>query len=278
MTTTLRPTGPLQQNSDGARARAYEICVNSRHVGVLELASDTQFGPSVGVVRGLAVDGPDRRRGRATVAALAAEEVLRSWGCTRVRASVPAGAEGAHRLVTALGYRELSRNMVKELVPGPRPLPPGAAARPIAPAEYEDWSEAARAGFAQDWVDRGMTPEAARAKSDASHAELLPRGLDTPGTWIRILEADGERAGQVWVAAREVAPGRPGAYVFDVEVPAGQRGRGHGRTLMLLAEGVALEAGAELLGLHVFAGNAPALGLYASLGYVTTERHYGKDL
>ncbi|MZD05725.1 GNAT family N-acetyltransferase, partial [Streptomyces sp. SID5785] len=33
MTTTLRPTEPLQQADDGQRARHYAVCVNSRPVG-----------------------------------------------------------------------------------------------------------------------------------------------------------------------------------------------------------------------------------------------------
>ncbi len=66
MTTTLRPSGPLQQSADGARSRPYEIRVNSRRVGALLLACDTPFGPAVGEIRDLEVDAPDRRRGRAT--------------------------------------------------------------------------------------------------------------------------------------------------------------------------------------------------------------------
>ena len=66
---------------------------------------------------------------------------------------------------------------------------------------------------------------------------------------------------------REVRPASGRAYVYDVEVDEAHRGRGHGRALMLLAERSALAAGRPLLGLHVFAGNTPAIGLYESLGY-----------
>ncbi|MFD3540769.1 GNAT family N-acetyltransferase [Streptomyces sp. NPDC058662] len=273
MTTTLRPSGPLQQTSGGARSRPYEIRVNSRPVGALVIASDTPFGPSVGEIRDLLVEEPDRRRGRATVAALAAEEVLRGWGCRRVRASVPAGSAGGLRLAAALGYTEYSRTMDKELPPEPPALSEGVLARPMTAAEYEDWQAGAIEGYAADWVGRGMSTEAARAKSLADHEALLPRGQDTPGVTLTVLEAAGALVGHLWLAARG-----EGSYVYDVVVDPAHRNRGYGRDLMLLAEGQALAAGHRSLGLHVFTDNTPALRLYESLGYRPTSFNYAKDL
>ncbi|MEU3603335.1 GNAT family N-acetyltransferase [Streptomyces sp. NPDC006798] len=106
MTTTLRPTGPPREETGGARARDYDICVNGRRVGGVEIATLPGAGPRTGTLRALHVDPADRRRGRGTVAALAAEEVLRGWGCDTVRVSVPPAAAEAVRLVTALGYTE----------------------------------------------------------------------------------------------------------------------------------------------------------------------------
>lgn len=80
MTTTLRPTGPIQQGADGARTRAYDVCDNGRPVGAVEIGTDPGFGATAGVLRSLRIDEPNRRRGRGTIAALAAEEVLRGWG------------------------------------------------------------------------------------------------------------------------------------------------------------------------------------------------------
>ncbi|NDZ99057.1 GNAT family N-acetyltransferase, partial [Streptomyces sp. SID10116] len=77
MTTTLRPTGPLQQGADGAKARTYDVCVNSRPVGSIGLATHEVFGPRVCRLHDLRIAEPDRGRGRGTVAALAAEEVAR---------------------------------------------------------------------------------------------------------------------------------------------------------------------------------------------------------
>ncbi|MFD0269499.1 GNAT family N-acetyltransferase [Streptomyces sp. NPDC127106] len=273
MTTTLRPSGPLQQGAGGARSRPYEIRVNSRRVGALLIASDGAFGPAVGEIRGLAVDPPDRGRGRATVAALAAEEVLRGWGCRRIRVSVPAASSGGHRLAEALGYTEYSRNMAKQLPAAPPALPNGVLGRTMTAAEYGEWLPRAVEGYTEDMVSRGMPAEAARAKSEADHAGSLPEGPATPGTHLLVLEAAGVPVGTVWVGRND-----EGGYVYDVAVAEQHRGRGHGRTLMLLAERAALGAGERTLGLHVFSGNVPALRLYESLGYRPTGLNYTKDL
>ncbi|MET3986215.1 GNAT family N-acetyltransferase [Streptomyces sp. PvR034] len=274
MTTTLRPSAPLQQTPTGARSRPYEIRVNSRRVGALVLTAAEPLGSVViGTISGLAVDEGDRRRGRATVAGLAAEEILRSWGCRRVTVSVPTDSGGGLRLAEALGYLRTGRTMVKDLGADPPPLPAGTIGRPITAEEYGPWLADATVRYAGDWEARGLSPEAAHAKSVADHASQLPQGPDSPGVDILVLEAAGERAGHIWV-------GRLGgtAYVFDVEVAAEHRGRGHGRSLMLLAEGAARAAGLTSLGLHVFAGNTPAERLYESLGYRYTAVNFAKDL
>ena len=72
MTTTLRPAGPEERGPDGSRARDFTVCVNSRPVGAIRLATDERFGPAHGRIVSLAVDPPDRRRGRGCVAAAGA--------------------------------------------------------------------------------------------------------------------------------------------------------------------------------------------------------------
>ncbi|MBT2459636.1 GNAT family N-acetyltransferase [Streptomyces sp. ISL-86] len=273
MTTTLRPSGPLQQSTAGARSRPYEVRVNSRRVGALVIAADTPFGPTVGEIRDLSIDEPDRRRGRATVAALAAEEVLRGWGCRRVRVTVPAASAGGLRMAQSLGYTENSRNMAKELPSVPPALRGGVTGRPMTGAEYEVWHLKALEDYAADWTSRGMSAEAAHAKSVADHEAQLPHGLATPGATFAVLEAAGVPVGHVWLAPRG-----EGSYIFDIEVDPGHRGQGYGRDLMLLAERTALAEDHRILALQVFAGNTPALRLYESLGYRPVHVNYAKDL
>lgn len=274
MTTTLRPTGPMQRDADGVRSRTYQVCVNSRPVGATELATHPVFGPTVGQVRHLAIDEPDRRRGRGTVAALAAEEVLRGWGCTRVEVAIPAAAPTALSLAAALGYVERNRRMAKPLGTGAPPaLPPGSTARAMTDDEYARWLTRAEASYAQTWMERGVPEDQARAKSATDHARLLPEGRATPGTSLLVLTHDGTDVGTLWLALNE-----DGGFVYDVRVDEEYRGHGHGRSLMLLAERDAADGGAGTIGLNVFAGKTPALRLYESLGYQPITYYLHKPL
>jgi GNAT superfamily N-acetyltransferase len=249
MTTTLRPTEPLQQNADGTRSRRYQVCVNSRPVGAIHLGTHPVFGDAVARITKLRIDEPDRRRGR---------------GCRRIEATVPAGSEAAFRLATALGYVVRNRGMEKPLGDTPPELPEGSRARPMTEAEFGPWLEKGKQDYAQSWTERGVPEAEARAKSERDHATLLPDGPATPGTLISVLEHEGTAVGVLWLALRADS-----SFVFDVETHAAHRGKGHGRTLMLLAEAQTIVEGRRTIGLNVFAGNTPAERLYASLGYET---------
>ncbi|MDN5384001.1 GNAT family N-acetyltransferase [Streptomyces sp. LB8] len=274
MTTTLRPSEPLQQHADGTRSRRYRVCVNGRPVGAVHLSTHPVLGPAVARILDLSVDGPDRGRGRGTVAALAAEEVVRGWGCKQIEAVVPAEAAAALRLITALGYVERSRGMEKQLGTTAPGLPAGSRGRPMTEAEYEAWIARSRTTHVQSRIDRGVPADRARALAEKDYARLLPQGPATPDMLLSVLEHEGTPVGTLWVAT---AADR-GAYVYDVEVDERFRGRGHGRSLMLLAEAQAMAAGRHVLGLNVFAGNTPAERLYESLGYRPVLHGFYKEL
>jgi ribosomal protein S18 acetylase RimI-like enzyme len=273
MTTTLRPTEPLQRAADGALSRHYRVCVNSRPVGAVRVSTDPVFGPAFAHIEDLYIEEPDRGRGRGTVAALAAEEVARGWGCGQIGIRVPADATAALRLATALGYVHRNRGMEKQLGAVAPELPEGSRARPMTEAEYGPWAERGTAEYARDWIDRGVPEASAWAKARQDSALSLPRGLATENTRISVLEHEGLAVGFLWLAFRE---GK--AFVFDVETYEEHRGRGHGRSLMLLAEAQTIAAGGRVLGLNVFAGNTPAERLYESLGYVTVGYSMYKKL
>lgn len=273
MTTTLRPTEPLQRGAGGALSRRYQVCVNSRPVGGIRLSTHPEYGPTVARVGELRVDEPDRGRGRGTVAVLAAEEVARGWGCRRVETAVPGDADAARRLATTLGYVLRNRNMSKRLDGPPPGLPSGSAARSMTEAEYGPWLAREREAFARTLVEWGVPEDEAYSKTDQGHARFLPDGLASENTLISVLEHEGTPVGTLWLA---LWPDM--AYVLDVESDAAHRGHGHGRTLMLLAEAQASAGGRDRVGLNVFAGNTPAEKLYESLGYTTSEYHFYKNL
>ncbi|MEU0739581.1 GNAT family N-acetyltransferase [Streptomyces sp. NPDC006134] len=273
MTTTLRPVEPLQRAADGTRSRHYQVCVNSRPVGAIHLGTSPAFGDSVARILDLRIDEPDRRRGRATVAVLAAEEVARGWGCRQIEATVPAAAGAALHLAQELGYVLRNRAMAKRLGGTPPELPAGNRVRPMTWAEFEVWHAEDAERFVRAWTERGVPEAAASAKARRDHEMLLPQGPDTEDMLFSVLEHEGARVGVLWLALREDS-----AWVFGVETDPAHRGRGHGRTLMRLAEAQAITAGRRALGLNVFAGNTPAERLYESLGYETTQYIYCKTL
>ncbi|MFB7916955.1 GNAT family N-acetyltransferase [Streptomyces sp. NPDC056061] len=278
MTITLRPTGPIQEGTDGARSRAYDVCDNGRPVGAVEIGTDAAFGTAAGVLRSVSIDEGTRRRGRGTIAVLAAEEVLRGWGCSQVRTEVPEGNDAARRLATALGYTDRGRNMTKDVGPAAPGLPEGVAARPMTPEEFARWLDTAIDTYAQSWIDRGVPVEQAMHKSRSDHARNLPHGLDTEGAHLHVLVHGDTVVGHVWVTVRDDGPGGASGYVYDVEVYEEHRGRGFGRALMVQAERITLDEGAHVLGLHVFAANTPALRLYESLGYQVVQYNLAKSL
>ncbi len=278
MTTTLRPAAPEEHGPDGARSRHFTVCVNSRPVGAIHLATDARFGPEAGRIVSLRIEERDRGRGRATVAALAAEEVLRDWGCRRVEATVPQDTAIALRLATALGYTERNRAMLKELPGTPAPLPEGSAVRPMGEAEYAAWHSRERAGYIRAWTSRGVPHDQAAAAADEGYRKALPDGVHTADTALRTLVHDGADVGWLWLRLRTPGDASAPGWVFAVEVAEARRGEGHGRTLMLAAERECLAAGVHALGLNVFTANTPALRLYESLGYRTTARVMVKPL
>jgi GNAT superfamily N-acetyltransferase len=272
MTTTLRPTEPLQQHPDGTRHRAYEIRVNSRPVGGLVLSARPAHG--LGSIVGLRVAEGDRGRGRAAVAVLAAEEVLRGWGCRRTEGVVPAGSEAGLRLATSLGYTEDSR-LLRKVLPGRAPaLPAGSVARRMTEAEFSDWREheqATHAGVLREYL--GLSEEQAGERSAHDLAAAFPEGPRSRGQRLWILEHEGVAVGTLWLADRETD-----VYVMAVEVAEEYRGRGHGRSLLHWTEADGLAEGHRAAELNVHTRNTPALRLYESLGYRPFQHHFVKPL
>ncbi|MFI9272644.1 GNAT family N-acetyltransferase [Kitasatospora sp. NPDC052896] len=278
MTTTLRPAGPEQPLPNGGRSRLWQVCANGRPVGAVRTSADPVGHGFSGRIEGLEItDG--RRRGRGTVAVLAAEELLRGWGCHRAEVAVPVEAPAALALARVLGYAETNRKLRKELGQPPA-LAPGLTLRPIGPVEFPDWLAEAKAEYRAQLVRSGLTPQQAHDKCEADHTHLLTEGPATPGVLLRQLLHGGTPVGSVWVALRDslLPGGRPLAWVMTVQVAAAHRGLGHGRELMLAAERACLDAGVRDLGLNVYSDNRIASSLYESLGYRVTSRVLAKPL
>jgi ribosomal protein S18 acetylase RimI-like enzyme len=150
--------------------------------------------------------------------------------------------------------------------------------RPITAEEFADFVQRVQAGYASDIeVHGGQTHDAALEKASADMAAALPKGMQTPGHAIFVVEADGVDVGRLWLAER-TSGGRPTLFVYDVEIDRDWQGRGYGRAAMRLAEEEARTRGIEYLELNVFGGNDVARNLYRSLGYVETSVQMRKSL
>jgi GNAT superfamily N-acetyltransferase len=133
--------------------------------------------------------------------------------------------------------------------------------------EFTAWVPAVRAGYAEDLVrDFGLSPEAASAKADADTERLLPGGRRPDDHSIFVIEVDGERAGELWLAPREEDSG-PCLFIYDISVDEAYRGRGYGKAAMAFAEDEARRRGFDRVALWVGGRNEVARGLYRSLGY-----------
>ena len=140
-------------------------------------------------------------------------------------------------------------------------------------AEFDRWSVHSVAGFVRQQVAAGLQPEA-DARRDAARvfAEQLPDGRDTEHHHVLRVQdpATGATVGSLWLRVRPGA-GEVEGYVFDVELLPAARGRGLGRATMLAAHETARALGATVMRLNVFGHNAPAIALYASLGYEVAD-------
>jgi ribosomal protein S18 acetylase RimI-like enzyme len=148
------------------------------------------------------------------------------------------------------------------------------ALRPLREDEYATWDAAHRAEYERGLVEfAGLAPEAARAKVDHDFPAVLPDGLATADTWIWAVEEDGRGVGTVFLGLRG-----GGAWLYDITIDAGERGRGYGRAAMLALEDEVRALDHESVGLNVWGGNEVARGLYRSLGYAEESVHMRKRI
>jgi ribosomal protein S18 acetylase RimI-like enzyme len=153
-----------------------------------------------------------------------------------------------------------------------------ASLRPMRADEFDAFLAYSMESYARGIATQGgESEEFAHAKSKADHATILPQGLDTPGHWIFVVEAGGERVGVLWLAEREHGNEKV-CFIYDIEIDEAHRGRGYGRVAMELAEIEARSHGLRRISLNVFGANEVARNLYRSLGYVETSVQMAKDL
>jgi ribosomal protein S18 acetylase RimI-like enzyme len=154
----------------------------------------------------------------------------------------------------------------------------GVQLRPMLDDEFAAWLPRMRDDYGQAMIDdAGILPESAREKAAADVEQLFPGERPSLDQFVFVIDADGEAAGELWLAERDDM-GRRALFIYDIHVHAAYRGRGYGKAAMLLAEEEARRRGIHRIALNVFGRNTVARGLYLSLGYTENAVAMSKSL
>ena len=148
---------------------------------------------------------------------------------------------------------------------------------PMTEAELLGWFASSKADYLDDLLRAGETRDQAQVSVDQSFERYFPAGVPTDNHLVFTVLTDGTPAGCLWIGPHSTED-NSAWWVWDIAINADHRGQGLGRAAMLLAEGVVRERGGTTLGLNVFGFNAPARGLYESLGYEVTSTRMLKKL
>jgi ribosomal protein S18 acetylase RimI-like enzyme len=116
-------------------------------------------------------------------------------------------------------------------------------------------------------------------KSRQAHDQLLPNGLASKDQHLFSIveEASGRTVGALWL---DIKPDRPTpfAFIYDIKIKEGLRGRGYGRQALYAAEHLLRSMNIKTLSLHVFADNTAAKSLCDQVGFETISYNMRKNL
>lgn len=137
----------------------------------------------------------------------------------------------------------------------------------LTPAELEARRPAMAANYARDVVQNfGVDPDRALRQSVHQISAGLPDGVATEGQLLFRAVDGGDEVGFLWLSMPgTVYPGM--AWLSEIEVGDGLRGRGYGSQMIEAGEAELLARGVRRVGLHVFGHNVGARRLYQRLGY-----------
>lgn len=145
--------------------------------------------------------------------------------------------------------------------------------------DYETWVLRSKRNYASDKVRaNNLTEREANEIAEKDFLRLLPDGINTKDNFLFTIKSDVDAVlGYLWFSVRGAQDNRK-AFICDIIIEEAHRGKGFGRQAMQLAEQEAKNLGLKEIGLHVFGFNAPAIALYESLGYKTTDLVMAKTL
>jgi GNAT superfamily N-acetyltransferase len=143
---------------------------------------------------------------------------------------------------------------------------------PMTDEEYETYRRTGEQTYARSYHRAGMPWEDAVERAANDYAKVLPDGLATPDTYLWTAKDGNEQVGMLWLKVTHRLGGDT-AFGYDFLVREDLRRRGYGRAVMLAAEQWCRRHGIVSVGLHVFAHNSGAIGLYEQMGFVEVGRN-----
>ena len=148
---------------------------------------------------------------------------------------------------------------------------------PMTQPEYDIFMEQLIPDYAAEHVRAGnWTESEALEKANKEIEGLLPQGLKTVDNFFFTLYDGNAAIGRLWMKIK-THPSKSG-FIYEVFIEERYRGKGYGKSLMLLLEEKARELGLQSLGLHVFGSNQVARKLYETIGYEVTNLQMVKAL
>lgn len=148
---------------------------------------------------------------------------------------------------------------------------------PMTQPEFEAFLERSIPEYAAEHVRAGNWIESeSLEKSRKEFEKLLPQGLNSADNFLYTLYDGEEAVGMIWMKIRDHRS--KSGFIYDVFIDERFRGKGYGKSLMLLLEEKAREMELNSLELHVFGSNHVARKLYETIDYKITSVNMSKKL
>jgi ribosomal protein S18 acetylase RimI-like enzyme len=149
--------------------------------------------------------------------------------------------------------------------------------RPMTEAEYAAFMSGLSESYAADRARaEDMEIETARAAASKQLKEILSAGAATPGhRFWTVVEPGGSAVGNLWVF---VDDSQRRAFIFDIAIDEGQRGKGYGEATMRALEEELRPTDVTHIGLSVMGFNTGARALYDKLGYTVSATYMLKRI
>ena len=151
---------------------------------------------------------------------------------------------------------------------------------PMTEAAFATFCERLNREYAREQVEAGTwSADEALEKAAADTARHLPDGLRTANHYLFTLRDDetGEEVGEIWFSV-DTSGVQLSAFILEFEIDETMRGKGYGRRALVALDAKAREMGIRKMGLHVFAHNHVAKGLYDKMGFKVTGYQMSKDV